>query len=519
MIDEANLPVLPRGWVWTRVNWFCDTQTGPFGTQLHKSDYTDSGIPTIEIGDVHPTRDLREGTLHFISKKKALELKRFEVKTEDVLFSRVGTVGRCTLVPLGCDGWIMSTSLIRVRIISQNLLPKYLLFYFWSPVSQYFTQKTTKGTTRAGTNSRIVGELPLVVPPLPEQHRIVAKIEELFTKLDAGVEELKKVKAQLKRYRQAVLKYAFEGKLTEEWREAHKNELEPASVLLERIKEERKKKLKGKYKELPSTDTSELPKLQKEWVCTTVNWLCDTQTGPFGTQLHKSDYTYSGVPVIEIGDVHPTRDLREGTAHFVSYEKALELKRYEVKAGDVLFSRVGTVGRCTLVPLGCDGWIMSTSLIRVRIVSQILLPKYLLFYFWSPVSQYFTKKTTKGTTRAGTNSQIVGELPLIVSSLSEQYKIVEEIEHRFSIADVIEKIVDQSLKQADILRQSILKRAFEGKLVPQDPTDEPASVLLERIKAKRKNREIEAKSEPKSKNERKRELKQRSIDNYVKSGH
>ena len=113
-------------------------------------------------------------------------------------------------------------------------------------------------------------QIPIPLSPLPEQHRIVAKIEELFTRLDAGVEALKKIKAQLKRYRQAVLKYAFEGKLTQEWREANKGKIEPASVLLERIKEERKKEGKGKLKELPPIDTSDLPELPEGWVWTTV---------------------------------------------------------------------------------------------------------------------------------------------------------------------------------------------------------------------------------------------------------
>jgi len=139
--------------------------------------------------------------------------------------------------------------------------------YLMRAIEKDIAGKGTGTTFNAITGDQLRSiEIPL--PPLPEQHRIVSKIEELFTKLDAGVEALKKIKAQLKRYRQAVLKYAFEGKLTQEWREANKDKLEPASVLLERIKEEKKKKALGKFKELPPLDTSGLSDLPKEWAWT-----------------------------------------------------------------------------------------------------------------------------------------------------------------------------------------------------------------------------------------------------------
>ena len=138
------------------------------------------------------------------------------------------------------------------------------------------------------------------LPPLPEQHRIVNKIEELFTRLDAGVEALKKIQLQLKRYRQSVLKAAFEGKLTAEWREAHKSELEPASVLLEHIKAERKKKLGSKYKELPPVDTSELPELPEGW-----GWASLAQiswNSGYGTS-EKCAYESTGYPVLRIPNI------------------------------------------------------------------------------------------------------------------------------------------------------------------------------------------------------------------------
>lgn len=146
-------------------------------------------------------------------------------------------------------------------------------------------------------------KIPL--PPLPEQHRIVAKIEELFTKLDAGVAALEKLKAQLKRYRQSVLKAAFSGKLTAQWREEHKDELEPSSVLLGKIKEARLK-TKEKKKELPPVDTSDLPELPEGWEWARVGDFASVKDGkrlPKGHGYSKTPTDYPYIRVVDFEDL------------------------------------------------------------------------------------------------------------------------------------------------------------------------------------------------------------------------
>lgn len=153
---------------------------------------------------------------------------------------------------------------------SSHLTNKFIAYRFLSSDFVSFASQRVSGVQHPRVSWKDISQFSISLPPLPEQHRIVTKIEELFTRLDTGVEALKKIKAQLKRYRQAVLKHAFEGKLTKEWREAHKDELEPASVLLERIKAEKKKALGNKYKEPSPVDTSYLPELPRGWVWTTL---------------------------------------------------------------------------------------------------------------------------------------------------------------------------------------------------------------------------------------------------------
>jgi len=326
--------------------------------------------------------------------------------------------------------------------------------------------------------------LPFLVPPLDEQHRIAAKIEELFTKLDAGVEALRKVKAQLKRYRQAVLKHAFEGKLTQEWREAHKGELEPASVLLERIKEERKKTLGKKFKELPPVDTSTLPEPPEGWVWTRVREI--SEFIQYGTS-EKARNDPSGIPVVRMGDIQDGKLVFQNLKYFPADWPAQD--DFVLQDGDVLFNRTNSaelVGKTAVYRSAHPRSVFASYLIRVRVNTEAYNPDILALFINSYYGRrYITSVASQQVGQANVNGTKLSLMPISLPSLPEQSKMVEEIERCLSVADQVEKTAEQSLKQGDRFRQSILKRAFEGKLVPQDPTDEPVSVLLERIKAEK----------------------------------
>ena len=288
----------------------------------------------------------------------------------------------------------------------------------------------------------------LPIPPLAEQYRIVAKIDALFSELDKGVETLQIIQQQLRMYRQAVLKWAFESK---EW---------------ERF-----------------TIEKFLTKNRRPMA-----------TGPFGTMLKKHEHKQTGVPVLGIENIGQGL-FQHGNKIFVTPEKAKELKAFELHTNGVIISRSGTVGELCLVPEHMNGALLSTNLMRVTLDENEILPRSFIYLFLSKgivIDQ--VKELCKGSTRDFINQTILKKIIFPLPPLQEQSLIIAEIESRLSICEKLAQIVDENLSKTQALKQSILKKAFSGQLVPQDPNDEPASILLERIKAERKHSTVKAKT-------------------------
>jgi type I restriction enzyme S subunit len=371
---------------------------------------------------------------------------------------------------------------------------------------------------------------------LNEQARIVAKIEELFTKLDAGIDALRAIQKQIKRYRQAVLRDAVTGELTKAWREENQAELEPADALLKRILTERRERWeqeqlkkfaesgkppknddwKKKYKEPAAPSTENLPELPNGWTWAIVAQLGTigeqpVLTGPFGTNLGRGDFITDGIPVLTIGCLK-LQGIELNKAVYISEEKASELNQYRLKSGDLLFSRMAAVGRAGIVPLNLEGCLFNYHIMRLRLADWVLLPKLFVSYVrGSTQVENYLKEVNHGATRDGINTEQLLNLPVSLPPLAEQQKIVEEVERLLSVADAVEATVKQSLKQAERLRQSILKRAFEGKLALQDETDEPAEILLKRIKQEREKIDKSKKTKGKFTRKNQKENKQAKL--------
>ena len=286
------------------------------------------------------------------------------------------------------------------------------------------------------------------VPPLAEQQRILAKIEELFSELDKGIETLKTAQQQLKVYRQAVLKYAFEGKLTNP--DLKEREL-PAGWEIKKISDIAKINPTLPNKEVIDRNLI-VQFLPMKLVEEIVNKIHLTETRKFVDVL-KGSYT----PFIN---------------------------------NDIIFAKVTPCmenGKIAIVNNLINGIGFGSSEFHVLRCNEKMLNRYLHRFI---VQDKFRNEAQKAMTgavglRRVPKQFIENYLIPVPNTLEEQSKIIQEIESRLSVCDKIEESIEQGLQQAAVLRQSILKKAFEGKLVLQDLNDEPASVLLERIKEER----------------------------------
>ncbi len=276
-----------------------------------------------------------------------------------------------------------------------------------------YARQNMSGVQHPRVNYKIVSQYPFPLAPLPEQGRIVSKIEELFTRLDAGVKSLQNVKAQLGRYRQAVLKNAFEGKLTGEWRKTHIHEIEPASVLLEQIKEERKKGEKGKYKELLSVDISDLPELPESWIWTRIGEIGEVVTGRTPRKSNPSYYSDDYL-------FFKPADLDSGFYVKSSVDRLSEkgIKRARLlPAKSVLVTCIGaTIGKTGFIRV--QG--ASNQQINAVITHKNILPEFVYFLCISPQFQKEIIDNSSSTTLPIINKSKFQNLTIALPSFLEQ---------------------------------------------------------------------------------------------------
>lgn len=308
---------------------------------------------------------------------------------------------------------VKSSAMKILHINTDLVIPKYIFYrlqiiqFDHSTHKRYWIQSYSK--------------IKVLIPPLDEQFRIVARIEELFSELDKAVDTLKTTKEQLTVYRQAVLKDAFDN----------------AQAMCERF---------TPIEELLVTDRKGM------------------STGPFGTMLKKHEHKTTGVPMLGIENIDSGKFI-DGNKIFVTPEKAAELKSFALKSGDIIISRSGTVGELCVVPPRMEGALLSTNLMRVSLDCQKVLPEYFIYLFQSKgIVLDQVKELCKGSTRIFLNQTILKQIQFPIPNVHEQLQIINTIESRLTFCDNIEKTVDTALAQADAMRQSILKQAFEGTM-------------------------------------------------------
>ena len=372
-----------------------------------------------------------------------------------------------------------------------------------------------RSTAIPGLNRDDAYDLVVDLPPLSEQRRIVAKIEELFSELDKGIESLKAARAKLNVYRQAVLKHAFEGKLTAQWREENKDKLETPEQLLAHIKQEREARYEQQLQEWNSTvktweetgkpgkkpakpkpandpspigqeDRERLLDLPDRWAWVRLGQLFSISPQN-GVYKPASEYG-SGTQIIRIDDFYDGQ-LTRRTGFKKLRLSDEEIEKYKVRNSDLIINRVNSIeylGKCAFVESLTENTVFESNIMRCCVIEDVVSKAYVAAYLASREGRNRLCENAKhAVNQASINQTDVGNTLVPITFMEEQILIVQEIEQKLSQTDVLISQIEDHLKKADALRQSILKKAFSGQLVPQDPDDEPASSLLERIKAEK----------------------------------
>lgn len=487
---------IPDSWIWTTLNELFLIERGgsPRPIQQFLTDEVD-GINWIKIGDTELGQKYIETTKEKI-KPEGLKKSRLVVDG-DFILSNSMSFGRPYIVKTtGAihDGWLV------FRDVDNNLDKDF--FYYLLSSSYVYQQfsRNASGSTVRNLNIDIVKQTNISLPPLNEQKRIVAKIEKLFSNLENSDKYLLHLEKQLKRYRQSVLKSAFEGELTKEWRKNQIN-LETADELLEKIKIERtlyiENEIREKFKDKPEkwiknkveneVDKfySALKPIEEDdkpfTIPTQWEWhLIQEST----IKIHygytaTSDKNIDGIGYLRITDIQNNKVNWDEVPNCIISEE--EVKKYELEDDNIVFARTGaTVGKSFLIKDIPIRSVFASYLIRL-IPSNQIYSNYIYKFFQSPIYWNQIRENESGIGQPNVNAEKLSNLIFPLCSLEEQIEVVAEIEKHFSIIDKLETVVQQSIKESKRLRQSILKQAFDGKLVEQDPNDENASVLLEKI--------------------------------------
>ncbi len=451
---------------------------------------------------------------------KAKELGCTLLEAGDVLVARMpDPPGRACIFPGDVKKAVTVVDVCIIRTGTGKVNHKWLMWAINSPAFRASIAELQSGSTRKRISRGNLATLFLPMPPSTEQQRIVEEIEKQFTRLDAAVAALKRVQANLKRYRASVLKAVYEGKLVStetELARAQGRDCESADKLLERILKERREKWEadqlakmkdagkepkdGKWKEkyqVPAApDVSDLPILPQGWIWVRAEQVCDYITKGTTPASNKLDSGSGGIPFVKVYNLtfRGTLDFSINPTFISKQTHNGELARSKVFPNDVLMNIVGPpLGKVSIVPDAYPEWNINQAITIFRSMPSYDKKFLCLSLLNERILSWAVRRSKATAGQFNLTLEICRDLPLPLPPFAEQQRIVAEVERRLSVIDEIESTVEANLKRAAALRQSILNCAFEGKLVEQDPNDEPASVLLERISAERISKEAETK--------------------------
>ena len=473
----------------------------PLGDCVASDDTPVTFVPMRSVGvegggfiatEVRPHREVKRGYTAF--------------RSGDVIMAKITPCmenGKTMLVPEVPGGICFGSTEFHVIRPIDGISGKWLeLFLLRQDTRRDAQVKMAGAVGQMRVPASFLQSLQVPVPPQREQSRVVRAVEKLALDVATGIAALERCREKLHRYRASVLKAAVEGDLTADWRSEHPD-AEPASALVQRILAERRahweqeqlrtyaerskpppKNWKAKYREPVAPEPADLPSLPASWAWATLDQIAAPEKhaltdGPFGSNLKTAHYTASGPRVIRLQNIGDGEFL-DAEAH-IGDERFQALRKYEAKAGDIVFAALGNnLPRSCIVPEGLGLAIVKADCVRFR-PSALMSKECISVFVNADPTRQRAKTLIHGVGRPRLNLRSLRTVALPIPPPEEQQEIANRIRSELAAIHEAEAALTDGLSHTTSLRQSILHQAFTGKLLPQDPNDEPASKLLERL--------------------------------------
>ncbi len=397
-------------------------------------------IETIAQGNINEKR------LGYSADLSAEAIENYRLMPGDILLSHINSpahLGKTAVYRGHPSNLFHGMNLLLIRSNMSIVCPYYFEYGLkYLRMTGVFELNAQHAVNQASINQKKLKSFGLPLAPLNEQKRIADKLDQLLAVVDSCKTRLDTIPGIIKRFRQSVLAAATSGELTADWREELEN---------------------------------------NDWRTVTVGSLCEQSF--YGPRFGKDEYTTDGIPTIRTTDM--TRDGRieiTSSTPRVSVP-ANKLDNFKVEKGDLLITRTGSIGIMAVFD-GDYVAMPSAYLIRFRF-TKVILPRYMFYCLMAPAGQEMLGLSTTAITQPNINAEAIKRIKIELPSIKEQQEIVRRVEALFVVADHFEARYQTARAQVDQLTPSLLAKAFRGELVPQDPNDEPAEKLLERIRAKK----------------------------------
>jgi type I restriction enzyme S subunit len=504
-LHDSMVNGTPEGWIRCPLKKIAVRITKGATPTSYGFRYQEIGIRFVKIENLKNGRINHESIKHFISEQANLNQSRSILLSGDILFSIAGTIGTTCLVREEDLPANTNQALAIIRGTSDILLPGFLQLQLQSQISNRQASNHARGGSMNNISLEDVGSVEIWVPPLAEQKRIVAKVEELLERVNAAKERLTRVSMIMKRFRQAVLAAACSGRLTADWR-ATKVDIEPADQLVERIFSKRQqeytadcKTAKAEGKKPPKkpnnleprrVETAGLPEIPDEWSWVYLPDLGYMNRGKSKHRPRNAPHLFGGpYPFIQTGDIAQSGG--RITYHRQTYSETGLAQSHLWPSGTVCITIAANIANSAILTYPAC---FPDSIVGLAPDEALCIKEYVEFFTRTARSNL--DQFAPATAQKNINIEILSDVAVPLPPLAEQKEIVHRVEAMFKLAEAVEKRVAAAKARTEKLTQSILAKAFRGELVPTEAemarregrSYESASELLARIKSNRESK-------------------------------